>query len=343
MTRVRWIVVLLAVAAGLVAAEPDPELDRGVQEVLTRDLKFSPGELAELRRGKTVRHAIESHTPGEVAMVGAVRVNAPKAAFFARVRDITRFKHGPGVLQIGRFSQPPTLDDLAALTVDTDDFDVRNCHVGDCGIRLPAGVIRRFQQDIDPRVPDAQARGAALFKQLLFEDVAAYASGDPGRMVQYDDGDRPIRPLDDFDGLLDASPAIGALVPGLPAHLKYFPSARLPDAEDFLYWSKEKFGAEPFITVTHVTLICPSAETCVMTTKDVYSSRYFDASLAVAIASDAPGESNAFYLVYANRSRANALKGSFSGFRRSIVERRARGSLEESLKTIKMQLETGAR
>jgi hypothetical protein len=341
MTRVPCVVVLLAVAAGLVAAAPDSELDGRVHEVLTRYLKFSPGEMAELRRGKAVRHAIESHTPGEVAMVGAVRVNAPKTSFFARVRDITRFKRGPSVLQIGRFSQPPAFDDLAALTVDTDDFDVRSCRVGECGIRLPADVIRRFQQEIDPRAPDALARGAALFKEVLFEDVAAYASGSPGRMVQYDDGDKPIRPLDDFEGLLDASPSIGALVPELPAHLKHFPSARLPDAEDFLYWSKEKFGAEPFITVTHVTMICPSVETCVMTTKDVYSSRYFDASLAVAIASDVPGASNAFYLVYANRSRANALKGSFSGFRRSIVERRARGSLEESLKTIKMQLEKG--
>ena len=76
-----------------------------------------------------------------------------------------------------------------------------------------------------------------------------------------------------------------------------------------------------------------------MTTKDVYSSRYFDASLALAIASDAVGTPNAFYLVYANRSRANALKGGLSWLRRSVAERRARGGLEESLKTIRIQLE----
>jgi hypothetical protein len=343
MTRVRSVLVLVVVSTGLVAATQDSQLDPRVSEVLTRDLKFSSGELAELRRGKGVRHSLESHTPGEVAMVGAVLVNAPKAAFFARVRDIARFKRGPSVLQIGRFSQPPAPDDLAALTVDTTDFNVRACRVGDCAIRLSADVIRAFEQEIDPKAADAQAHGAALFKQMLFQDVAAYASGGPGRMDQYDDGDRPIRPLDDFEGVLAASPAIGALVPELPAHLEHFPSVPLPDGEDFLYWSKEKFGAEPFITVTHVTLICPSEQTCVMTTKDVYSSRYFDASLAVAIATDVPGGSNAFYLIYANRSRANALKGSFGGLRRSIVERRARGSLEESLKTIKMQLETKTR
>jgi len=45
------------------------------------------------------------------------------------------------VVQIGRFSRPPTLDDLAALTVEAADFDSRACRVGNCGVRLPAAVI----------------------------------------------------------------------------------------------------------------------------------------------------------------------------------------------------------
>jgi len=45
--------------------------------------------------------------------------------------------------------------------------------------------------------------------------------------------------------------------------------------------------------------------------------------------------------LYVNRFRANALKGRWSALRRSLVERRARGGLEESLKTMKSQLETG--
>jgi hypothetical protein len=158
-------------------------------------------------------------------------------------------------------------------------------------------------------------------------------------MTQYDDGPRPIRPYDEFEGVLSGMPEIGELMPRLPDHLRRFPSSRLPDARDFLYWSKEKFGIAPFISITHVTIVCPSAATCLMTTRDVYSSRYLDASIALAIATDAgPG---AFDLVYDNRSRANALKGAFAGMRRSIAERRARGSLENSLIAIKMQLEKG--
>jgi hypothetical protein len=139
--------------------------------------------------------------------------------------------------------------------------------------------------------------------------------------------------------VLRNSPALAALVPGLPDHLKNFPSSRLSDAEDFLYWSKEKFGYAPFISVTHVSIVCPSAATCVMTTKDVYSSRYIDASLAIAVATDTLESPEAFILVYGNRSRANALKGGFSGLRRMLVERRARGSLDENLRNLKIALE----
>ena len=161
-------------------------------------------------------------------------------------------------------------------------------------------------------------------------------------MTQFDDDPKPIRPLDQLDGVLANMPEIGALMPALPDYLMKFPDVRLPEAEEFLYWSKEKFGIDPFITVTHVTLVCRSASTCVMTTRDVYSSRYLDASLALAIATDVGGASpEAFELVYDNRSRANALKGGLGGLRRSIAERRARGGLEESLKAIKMQLEKG--
>jgi hypothetical protein len=43
--------------------------------------------------------------------------------------------------------------------------------------------------------------------------------------------------------------------------------------------------------------------------------------------------------VYVNRSSADALKGTFSGLRRSIVERRAKAALEENLKLTKVRVE----
>jgi hypothetical protein len=336
--RLLCIVVMSAVVlTGAAGSDIDPI----VRDVLTRNLRFGVTELTDLEHDKIVKHSIETSAAGEVAVAGAARVHVPKSRFLERFRDIERFKRGPEVLQIGRFSSPPAMSDLAALTIDKVDFDPAGCRVRDCSVRLPADVIQRVAREIDPNAPDAQAKAAVLFKEVLLDQVKAHVSGGAGRMLQFDHNERPIRPMDEFAGILKNASAIGALVPGLPEHLANFPASRVEGAEDFLYWSKEKFGMGPFISITHVTIVCPSRQTCVATTRDVYSSHFLDASLSLTVAVDSVATPDAFYLVYANRTRANALKGWFSGLRQSIVERRARGSLDTNLRMLKNRLEKG--
>src|SRR5258705_3764265 len=214
----RAMAAMLMCMAVLAAAESD--IDWTIRAALTRYLRFSISELSDLEGDKVVRHGLESGAAGEVGVVGAIKVHARKAAFLARVHDIVRFKSGPDILQIGTFSHPPRVDDLAALSVEPSDFDVATCHVRDCDVRLPAAVIQRFEREIDLKAPDAQQRAAALFKRVLVDDVTAYVAGSAGRFEQYDDGPRPVRPLDEFDGVLKNSPSLEALVPGLPDHLK---------------------------------------------------------------------------------------------------------------------------
>jgi hypothetical protein len=333
--------VLLATSVATLSTIADSGIEPAVRDVLARHLKFGPAELAEVDRGKVARHSLGATAPGEVAVAGVVRVNTTREAFVAHVRDIVRFKKAPEVLQVGRFSQPPVLADLAALTVTAADFDPRSCRrVGACDVRLPADAIRRIGE-LDLNAPDVQVRGAALFKQLMLQHVTAYVSGGGHRITQHDGGPSPIRPVDEFAEVLTNSAAILALVPGLVDHLRDFPNRRVAGAEDFLYWSKQKFPSATVISVTHVTIMCGTARTCVITTKDVYSSRYIDASLALTIATDS-ADPKSIYVVYSNRSRANALKGLFSGLRRAIAERRTRASVEENLKAVKIQLEKGS-
>ena len=321
------------------AAGPGSTIAQEVRGVLTRDLRLGPSELGELERGRIIRRALDALAPGEVGVVGAVRVAATAEAFVDSARRIEEFKRGPDILQIGRFSNPPQLADLDPLVIDKEDVDLRRCRVGACDIRLPAQAIARVQREIDWSARDADRRSAELFKRILFDHVHSYVQGGPGRITRYDDEKRAVMPVDDFDGLLKSSPYVGALVPALPAHLRDPATNALPGADDLLYWSKEKFGLTPFITVTHVVIARAPAGTYVIASRDVYSSRYFDASLSFTMASPAGDTANAFYLVYANRSRAAGLKGAFASIRRAIVERRARNALEETLRSIKTRVE----
>jgi hypothetical protein len=334
------LLALSAGSAGLLAAGPaGSDLQSQLRTILVRDLKFSSDDLSDLEHGKIVKHSLPATAAGEVAAIGGVRIRASKDRFAAAYRDIVQFKKNASVLQIGRFHQSPQLSDLDGLTITRDDFDLRNCRVGECDIRLPAAVIQRIASEADWQRAGADERAALLFKHVLLDNVRSYASGGPGRITEYDDDKEPIRPVDDFLGLLKSSSYVDAMLPGLSAHLASYPSEPLAGAEDFLYWSKEKFGIAPFISVTHVTLVTSNPREYIATTRDVYSSRYFNASLALVVASDSVSDPRSFYLFYANRSRASALRGTFARLRRSVVERRVKGSLEENLRAVKMRLE----
>jgi hypothetical protein len=45
------------------------------------------------------------------------------------------------------------------------------------------------------------------------------------------------------------------------------------------------------------------------------------------------------YLVYANRSRGDMLRGGFGGLKRNVAQSQARKAAEETLGTIKSQME----
>jgi hypothetical protein len=238
MRPLRVIGPVLVGAATLAAVESD--IDTAIRGVLTRYLRFTTSELADLQAGKVVRHGLDSTAAGEVGVVGAVRIRAPKAKFLTHVRDIARFKSGPDVLQIGEFSRPPT--HRRSRRPDRRGERLRRPGVPGWQLRRTAarGGDSACRAGGRSGAPDVQQRAAARFKQVLLDDVTAYVIGSPGRFEQYDEGARPIRPLDEFDGVLRSSPALDALVPGLSDHLKNFPSSRLPDAKTFSIGRKRR-------------------------------------------------------------------------------------------------------
>jgi hypothetical protein len=333
--------MLAVIAVGLLSAGGQPVVDRqpGLDAVLSRDLDFSPADLVDLERGQIVKHTLPPAALEEVGVVGAVRVRGSRDRLIAAYRDIVTFKKSAAVLEIGRFSDPPNNSDLDALTTSRDDFDLRGCKVADCDIRLPASAIQRIADTVDWSRPGAHADAAALFKHVVFAHVHSYVTGAPGRITQYDDGPTPVLPLTAGEELIKTSRYLDALKPGLAAHVMCFWSNPLEGAEDLLYWSKEKFGLAPFISVTHLTIVPSGPHQSVATSRDVYSSRYIDGSLSMMIASDSVGDPGSFYLVYVNRSRVSALRGPMAGLRRAIIEHKAKGSLDSHLREIKARIE----
>jgi hypothetical protein len=68
------------------------------------------------------------------------------------------------------------------------------------------------------------------------------------------------------------------------------PAVPTPGAEEFLYWSKERFGGKAVISATHVRIYRPTgmqAVEVVVTSTQVFASHYLDASPGMFLSSRA--------------------------------------------------------
>ena len=130
--------------------------------------------------------------------------------------------------------------------------------------------------------------------------------------------------------------------PELKAYLEQYPRGSLPGGRDVFYWVKEDYGFKPTLSIVHGVLYEPPArpDRAFVVQKQIYANHYFDGSLAIAtLLSATDAGAPVTYLVYANRSRGDQLRGGFGGLKRNLVESQARKAAEETLGTIKRQLE----
>ena len=320
-----------------------------LERLLKQYARVSDRDLAALAHGTPIARSLNAGDPKEIAVAGVIRMAVPAAFYIERFRDIVWMKQSDDVLQIGRFGNPPRAEDAAALRLDRDDVaTLRTCRPDDCDFRITESMLARSRADVDWKAPDAEARVTRGFEAALAERAAAFLTqGDRtfGRYVARDASD----PAAAFTAVLTRVPWLREWAPDVHAYLARYPDAPLAGAEQFVYWSKEKWGPAQVITLTHVTIVprvdSAAAREYLILTRDIYATHLLDASLGVVVVSDRGGDAArpACDVAYVNHSRVPALQGFLGGLRRSIVQRRQRESMEHSLRALKARLEQAYR
>jgi hypothetical protein len=116
--------------------------------------------------------------------------------------------------------------------------------------------------------------------------------------------------------------------------------------ENALYWSEVQVGLKPVILLTHTATYTrrhDDAPQILVATKQLYATHYFDSSLSLTLLTSATDEEGraATYLLYANRSRLDALGGLFGGVRRRVIETQVLDGLRAVLQQTKLRTEAG--
>ena len=338
MTSPAWLAGASAVAWLTFAQAADPR--REVQDYLTKH-KFTTSEIAAMETGQVV--ARSTLVENEIVVVGALKIRVPRDRVLDYYGQMISYVDGSVTLGFGRFSKPPVPADVKDFAFDRGDAnDLRSCRPGSCNIKLSGAGMDALQKSIDWRAPDALDRVNAFVRKAALDYVTAYQARGDEALVTYNDRAQPTSLREQWRGILGNATHFHEYAPELKAYLEQYPRGSLPGSRDIFYWVKEDYGFKPVLSIFHGLVYQPPsrADRAYVVQKQIYANHYFEGSLAVATALSATENGAPItYLVYANRSRGDMLRGGFGGLKRNAALSQARKAAQETLGTIKRQLE----
>jgi hypothetical protein len=341
--------MLAAVVILIAGVSPDrlsASAGREPHEFLRTVAGFSPSELAALEGGAPVAKVLDTDRR-EVAIVGAVRVKAPRERLFDQYRNVAALRRSQIFMEVGTFSSTPRVEDLVGLTFEDSDLDtIRECKPGDCGVRLPAESMARFQRDVNWHAADWRQQAGSSWRRQLVDYVAGYLAGGNQALAEYQNKDVPLSVAQEFKILFDESRYFRPAAPEFFGYLERFPTVPLEGVENILYWDKEAFGLRPVVGLTHLTLYAspaggsPVVPSALVATKQIYATHYFDAALGLSLVFD--DNASGFYMLSINRARTRSLTSFLRGVVRFTVRKRSRDAMEKILSATKLTLERQA-
>lgn len=334
-------VLILASAHAPAASGTVPE---AVRDVLVSVFGFSAGDIDTVARGQTAVRGMAVHDDREVSAVGVTRVSAPPAFYADQMRDIVRFKRHEAVRQIGVFGHPARAQDMAGLTLDRGDLQaLRTCTPASCDINLSASAIADARRDIPWGTPSAVSDAQVWFRETIAGMVREYQTSGDRALMTYVSGNRSLSMAEEFRALVSSTPGLLDAFPSVRAYMTGYPHTRSDAVDDILYWSKEEVGPKLVVSVTHMVLVRLPASAApvryVAASRQIYGSILYEASLGLTVLIADPTDDRGMYLVYANRSRVDAIGGLFGPIKRAVVRSRARATLGPTLERAKHEVE----
>jgi hypothetical protein len=299
---------------------------------------------AAVDRGTPFASVVDS-SGHEVAVFSAVAVERQVDAdrLIAWIRNIEVFKQSKYVLALKRFSSPPRLDDVAALSLEEGDLnDVKKCRPGKCDLKLSAAEIGDLQRAIRSAGDGWKSAVQTAFRQIVLRRVQLYSDKGHAGLANFSDRDGSSTLESSFQGLVVHSPFLGEHAARLAEYLTRYPAVSLPDLESFFYWSSEKLGNKPVVSATHVVILRgqPGGPDVLVASKQIFATHYVDGSLGIT-ALVADESMNRRYLAYLNRSNLDVLGGFWGGLVRMVIERRLKSEAPGVLRQLHDRLTSG--
>ncbi len=301
--------------------------------------------MQSIRDGEAVAKTLQSRTPDEIFVFGAVYIKAGAEDYLNLSHDFDRLRKLPGYLAIGEFSNPPQLSDLKDFTFTSEDIKaLKDCKPGDCPIQMPTSSIDELHRSVDFSSPDAEEQVNRLLQKTVLARLLAYQRDGNEILGVYNDKRNPTLVPEQFRYMLSYSKALPRYFPDFYNYLLTYPAGKPADVQNTFYWAKVKFGLKPTLRVVHVLTLqqeTPTGPIIAVAEKQLYSSHYFETALDLTFCIPETADSSrpGFYLIMAMGSEQAGLTGFKGSIVRKVAVGRSASSLKKSLMTIKDVLE----
>src|SRR5215467_11834095 len=131
---------------------------------------LSEDQIGNIRSGKALAKVVESTTPDEVFVFGAVYVKAAPESYLELASNIDALRKLPGYVAIQSFSDPPQLSDLDGLTLEPQDIEeLKTCKVGHCDVQLPTEAMEEFKHSINWSAPNVADEVNHMARQMALQ------------------------------------------------------------------------------------------------------------------------------------------------------------------------------
>jgi hypothetical protein len=321
------VVVLAGTQPTRTAQGTSASLPPRLESYLTSVVKPTPAERQRFIEGAPITKQLEGDATKEIAIFGAIWINAPVRRYVAAVQDIERFEQGSGFPVTKRISTPPRLEDFAELHLpEADIADLRICRVGACKLKMSERALQQIRTDVDWSADNPRPAVDAAVRRLALDYVTGYLEGGNERLAVYRDHARPIFVAQEFRTMVEQMPELTAYMPDIRRYLLDYPKQTLPRSTSFLYWQETKFGLKPTIRISHLT-IREGPDDTVVASKMLYATHYFWTGLELRVLLPDPSRGTGFWFVTVNRSRSDGL----SGFRGTLIRRTVRSEVQEGV------------
>jgi len=263
----------------------------------------------QLLAGMPVSKSLSADGSKELAVFGALWINAPIDRYVQRLSDIEQFERGGRFKLTKKIGTPPALADFAQMRLTDEDVrDLRDCRVDDCELKLTAFAIQRFRTEVDWRAANPRPAVDALMRQVAFDYVTSYLEGGNQRLPVYRDQDRTISVAAEFKDMTDRMEELPLYAPDLRRYLIEFPVVASPNSTAFLYWQETEFGLKPILRISHMTIRHDGANV-IVASKMIYATHYFWTALDLRTLIPDPARGSGFWLLTTSRSRTDGLSG----------------------------------